>query len=113
MMDIGCSSVASDIHSIADANPWILLSVGTLVIDQDNEVGIHLNSKVPASMRKDVYNVEVVATATKLLCYKCSCPCGSNDDQRIVCVHILVVLYRLSMLLMEDLAEHIMIALAT
>ena len=87
--------------------------VGTLVLDKNGEVVIRLGSQVPASMRKDMYETEVVATSTKLLCCKCSCPCGSNDDERIVCIHILVVLYLLSMLLIEDLTEHMLISLAS
>ena len=60
-----------------------------------------------------MYNTEVVATSTKRLCCKCSCPCGSNEDERIVCVRILVVLYLLSILLIKDLAEHMLISLAS
>ncbi|KAL9186550.1 hypothetical protein ACHAXT_005788 [Thalassiosira profunda] len=87
--------------------------MGSLVLDEDGGVGIRLGFDVPASMRKNIYRTEVVATANKLLGCKCTCQCGSQDEERIVCVHTLVVLYLLSILLMEDLAESMLIALAS
>lgn len=85
---------------------------GSLIIDEDGDIGIRLGHKVPASMRKNIYDTELVLTAKKLLCCKCTCQCGSQGLERIVCVHTLVLAYLLSMLLIEDLAEHILIALA-
>ena len=87
--------------------------VGTLVLDGEGDVGVRIGSDVPASMKNNIYATEVVATARHLLCCKCTCQCGSQDTQNITCVHILVLLYLLTMLLMEDLAEHLLIALAS
>lgn len=87
--------------------------MGSLVLHQDGDVGVWLGFNVPASMRKNIYSTEIVATANKLLGCKCTCQCGSQGEERIVCVHTLVVLYLLSMLIMEDLAESMLIALAS
>ena len=85
---------------------------GKLILDGNNDIGVWLCSNIPASMKKKVYETEIVATAKNLLCCKCACPCGSQEEQRIICVHTLVVLYLLTILMMEDLAEHLLIALA-
>jgi len=87
--------------------------VGSLVMDKDGNIGIRLGTDVPASMRKDIYQTEIVATAMDILGCKCSCKCGSQGNERIVCVHTIVVLYLLSVLLIEDLAESMLIALAS
>jgi hypothetical protein len=79
-----------------------------LIIDGNGEVGIHIKSKIPASMKKDVYDSEIAATSSSLLGCKCTCHCGSQGDERVVCVHTNVRLYRLSMMLHESLAENIL-----
>jgi hypothetical protein len=38
------------------------------LILHDGEVGIHLTSKVPASMKSEVYQSDIVFTPTKILC---------------------------------------------
>ena len=63
-------------------------------------------------MRKETYETEIVATAKNILCCKCTCQCGAEGTERVVDVHTMVPLYLLSILLMEDLAEHLLISLA-
>lgn len=87
-------------------------SVARIIVDDNGEVGLLLGHRVPASMRREIYNTSVVWTKQNVLCCKCSCQAGSQDDERIVCVHTLVPPYKLTMLLMEDLAEHLLITLA-
>jgi hypothetical protein len=79
-----------------------------LIIDENGEVGIHMKSKIPASMKKNIYDSEIAATSSSLLGCKCTCQSGSHGDERIVCVHTPVRLYRLSLLLHECLAENML-----
>ena len=48
-----------------------------------------------------------------LLCCKCSCECGGEDDEKIVCVHVLSVIMKLSHLLFDGLAEHLLVELSS
>ena len=82
-----------------------------LIMDNSGDIGIQLCSEIPASMKKDVYETQVTATSKNLLCCKCTCHCGSQDNERVACVHTPVRLYSLSMMLHEDLAEHILLEL--
>ena len=75
-------------------------------------IGIQLNAAIPASMNKKVYECGVVATANDILCCQCSCQCGSKGKEKQVCVHILPLLFLLTILLFEDLAEHMLLELA-
>ena len=68
---------------------------------------------IPASIKNEVYPVRVAATRYDLVCCECNCNAGSTGDQRVVCVHIMPVLYMLSMLLCDGLAQHILIELCT
>jgi hypothetical protein len=71
-----------------------------------------LDADIPASMKNDVYKTGIVATAKDILCCKCSCKCGSDGKERIVCVHNLPLLFLLTLLLFEDLAEHMLLEFA-
>ena len=64
---------------------------------------------MPASMKKNIYESTIVATSNDLLSCKCTCQCGSRNNERIVCVHNLAALYLLTLLLFEDLAEHLLL----
>jgi hypothetical protein len=83
-----------------------------LIVDMHGTVGIQIKSLIPASMKQSIYETEVAATLIHILCCKCSCQSGSRGEERVVCVHTYVRLYLLSILLHEDLAEHILLELA-
>jgi hypothetical protein len=78
-----------------------------LIVDVHGSVGIRLKSMIPASMKHNIYETEVAATSKQILCCKCTCQSGSQGEERVVCVHTYVRLYLMSLLLHEDLAEHI------
>ena len=78
-----------------------------LIVHQ-GEVGIHLSSEIPASMKRSVYISEIAVTPTKILCCKCSCHCGGQGNERILCVHNLPLLFLLTTLLFDALAENLL-----
>lgn len=64
-------------------------------------------------MRKNtVYNSGIVFTATKVLCCKCNCQCGSQGEDRVVCVHNFPLIFLLLLLLMDALAESMLMEYA-
>ncbi len=75
----------------------------------NGELGIHLSSPIPASMKTDIYDGDIVLTKDKILCAKCDCMSGAQGKNRNVCVHIKPRGILLSILLAEDLAEHILL----
>lgn len=86
-------------HALDSKCPSLENKAATLILHGD-DVGIRVHSAVPASMRKKVvYNPGIVFTATQVLCCKCNCQCGSENDERIVCVHIFPLLFLLLLLL--------------
>lgn len=76
---------------------------------KEGKAGILLQNKVQASMKSTAYNTYAAFTATELIACKCSCPCGGEGNERIVCVHILPLIFQLSLLLVEGLAENILL----
>jgi len=98
-------------HAFDSRTPSLDKNTATLIL-HDGNVGIRIHSSIPASMKKNIYNAGVVATADAILCCKCTCQCGSQNKERILCVHILPLLFLLSLLLFEDLAEHMLLELA-
>ena len=77
------------------------------------KVGIAINAPIPASMKGDVYDGWTVITIDSLLCAECDCKSGSKEDDKVACVHTLARAYLLSILLCEDLAEHILVELCS
>jgi hypothetical protein len=59
------------------------------------------------------YNVSVCFSSETIHSCECSCQCGSQQDERILCVHILPVLFQISRLTFECFAEHILVELAS
>ncbi|EJK48707.1 hypothetical protein THAOC_32473 [Thalassiosira oceanica] len=100
-------------HNLDSKCPPVDESSCELVIDSKGEIGIRLGGKIPASMKKNVYDTELVCTATELLCCKCGCQSGSQDKQRILCVHILAELYKLVRCMFGHRSEHILLYLVS
>ena len=83
----------------------------------DGSVGIHLCPPIPASMKKEVYQGETVLTKDKLVAACCDCMSGGNkkylaDKSLSACVHVFPRGYLLTILLLEDLAEHMLLELS-
>ena len=95
-------------HALDSRMPPIDKETSKLII-HNGEVGIHLTSDVPASMKSDIYRTEIVATPTKILCCRCTCQCGSQGNERILCVHNLPLLLKLSVFIGECLGEHFLL----
>lgn len=98
-------------HAFDSRTPPLENNTAMLVKHKD-DIGIHLNASIPASMKKKIYKTGIVATAKEILCCICNCQCGSQALERIVCVHNFPLLFLLTLLLFEDLAEHMLLELA-
>ena len=70
-----------------------------------------LSHKVKASMRKNTYNTKVAFSADDLIACQCSCKCGAEKNERILCAHPLVLMMDLFLLLFEGLAQNILLEL--
>jgi len=99
-------------HALDSKCPSLENKAATLILHGD-DVGIRINSAVPASMRKKVvYHPGIVFTATEVLCCECNCQCGSKAKEQIVCVHNFPLLFLLLLLLMDALAESMLLEFA-
>jgi hypothetical protein len=82
------------------------------VVKVDEQVGLLVVHKVKASMKQDIYDVKVCFNKTTIISCSCTCKCGGQGQQKIICIHILPVLYQISLLVFEGLAENILVELA-
>jgi hypothetical protein len=62
----------------------------------NEEIGIVLEHKVRASMKTDIYDVKVAFTRHHIISCQCSCRCGSQNDDKVLCNYILPVIYQTS-----------------
>jgi len=84
----------------------------------DGTLGLVIKATVPASMKGVWYANTVANTSTDILAVGCDCKVGSTRDEEdvgkcVVCVHIPVIPYKLTQLMHEGLAEHILIELTS
>ena len=77
----------------------------------NGSIGIYLENNIPASMKACQYEPTVAFTSEGLLSCTCTCKCGGDHDDRIVCVHILPLIFQLAILLVDGLAENILLEL--
>ena len=83
------------------------------LISYKGKLGLIIKAPIPASMKKVVYDGTVVFTADKLLCSRCNCKSGSQCSDRVAGAHTLARAYLLTRLMAKDLAEHMLLGLAS
>lgn len=89
-------------------------STAKLIELEDGTLGMIITMKVPASMeKKKIYTVTIAFTATAILAVECNCKAGSKHEDGIVCVHNLPIPYKVTELLLEDMAEHLLLELTS
>ena len=109
-MDSGFRLLRRCARHAMDSNARDLINTdGKLFKTSDGLVGIAIKNVVPASMKNTEYDTYAAFTARDLLACKCSCPCGGEGTEKIVCVHVLPLIFQLSLLLIEGLAENILL----
>ena len=65
-------------HAFERKTPSLDRNTVMLVLHQ-GKVSIHLITNIPASMKSDMYQAGIVATANEILSCKCNCQCSSKD----------------------------------
>jgi hypothetical protein len=63
-------------------------------------------------MKQDSFNVCVCFSTNKVVLCSCTCKVGAQLKQKIICVHVLPVLYQMTLLLFNGLAEHVLVEVA-
>ena len=95
------------------AMPIMEQKASLFIHNKDGEMGMVLENKIPASMKDVEYDVSLAFTSKDLLATRCECQAGGEKSERVVCVHALPVLYQLTMLLDDGLAEHLLVELCS
>jgi hypothetical protein len=81
------------------------------VFEVDNKIGLVISHQIKASMKTAIYNVTVALTCTNLLACTRACKAGSMN-KKIVCVHILPVIFQIGQLMWRGLSEHMLVEFA-
>lgn len=84
-----------------------------LILYDGDKVGIEITTPIPASMKKDVYDGTTVLTKDELLATECGCMSGAKNGECRACIHVLPRGFLLSILLSEDLAQHMLLELTS
>jgi hypothetical protein len=84
-----------------------------ILIRDEEDIGLVVTHKVKASMKTTIYDVKVELTKNKVLSCACNCKAGSFGLERVMCVHILPILFQFCQLLHMALSEHILIEMTS
>ena len=112
-VDIGYRMLRRCVRHVFDSRTESLDNKRVKLILHEGEVGIAIQTEIPASMKADKYAGSTVLTKDKLLACSCGCKSGGQDNQRVACVHVFPRAFLLSVLLAQDLAEHILLELSS
>jgi hypothetical protein len=96
-------------HSIDHQTESILQAYGHIV-EYDNQPCFLVHHRVKASMRNEIHNTYVCFNEKKLLVVGVIVKRGG--EERVVCVHILPVIYQMSLLCFDGLADNIVVELS-
>ena len=111
-VDIGYRLLRRCLRHALDSRTESLDNKQAKLILYNGKVEIVLESHIPASMKKDIYNGTTVLTKDELLCCECDCKSGSKEHQKVSCVHSVPRALLMVFLLAEDLAEHLLLELS-
>jgi hypothetical protein len=70
-----------------------------------------IENDIPASMKEKIYAAKAIFTKESLVCCSCTCHCGACEEEAVTCVHILPLRFQLALLLMNGLAENLILEL--
>ena len=78
-----------------DLDPKKELQIKTVVsiFLYNGKLNFILKNEIHSSMDKGDYNTEVAVMSNTILCCRCSCNSGCEKNKRVVCVHVLSVLF--------------------
>ena len=92
-------------------NPSIMGGTGRIRVI-NNICYIEITTKVQASMKDDTYLNTTCFSMHGLMYCKCNCKAGSYRTEKVMCVHTPAVGVLFSHLLLDGLAEHVLVNLA-
>jgi hypothetical protein len=98
-------------HTVDPRTPDIRYSTSQ-TIEVQGEIGLLVHTQVKATMRNATYDVKVAFTKNNLVACSCTCQAGSMGEERIVCVHILPILFQLTQLTYFGMGQHILIEIS-
>jgi hypothetical protein len=98
-------------HSLDPQTESILAALGHIAI-YDNKLSFVVHHRVKALMRSEVYDVSVGFDDERIICCGCKCKAGGENKEKIICVHVLPVIYQISLLCYDGLADNIVVEIA-
>jgi hypothetical protein len=82
------------------------------VVTYDNQPAILVSHGMKASMRKSNYRAVVCFNSDTVIACQCDCKAGAFVNGKVLCVHILPIIYQITFHLFNGLAEHIITEVA-
>jgi hypothetical protein len=98
-------------HSTDQETPDLMEATGH-VVEYQEQPRLLLNHVVRSSMKQDEYKVSVCFSEETIVSCSCDCRAGSIGTGRVLCVHVLPVIYQMTLLIFDGLADNLLITIA-
>jgi hypothetical protein len=98
-------------HAI-DPQAFSLIYATGYIVLYEEQPALLLHHRVKASMKDQLYEVSVCFTEKTIISCQCSCKIGAMELERVMCVHVLPVIYQMTLMLFDGLADSCLIELA-
>jgi hypothetical protein len=98
-------------HALDPETESIVAASGQVVLYQEKPCFL-IHHRIHASMKDDCYDVVVCFNAEMIVACSCGCKAGGETRDRIMCVHILPIIYQMCMLCFDGWADNIVVELS-
>jgi hypothetical protein len=82
------------------------------VVDFDRNPCLLVHHRMRASMKQNIYRCSICFNEETIIACMCDCKAGCEGNGRVVCVHILPIIYQITLLLFDELAHDILVEYA-
>jgi hypothetical protein len=110
--DAGFRLVDRCIHNSADSQTSDINNAIFHVVENNDKMYFLIHHEVRASFKQNEYITKICFNHEELLACSCGCRAGCEGDGRVICVHVLPLIYQITHLLFDGLADSILVEYA-
>ena len=98
-------------HAMDSNTRYLIETSAQLLLIKSREVAILINNDIPVSMKSKVYKYFALLSASDLIACKYDYQYRSFGPEAVTCIHILPLIFKLTLLLVEGLAQNLLLKL--
>jgi hypothetical protein len=82
------------------------------VVEFDAQPCMLIHHQIRASMKQNQYRTSICFNENTIIACMCDCKAGCEGNGRVICVHVLPIMYQITLLLFKELSHDILVEYA-